>query len=126
MKWLYKLFNAATPDEQKGIFLKNPKWEISPIRDMPAFLRALDNLIPEGSVLYFEGGSPDAEIRSYFDARKYPNPTKIALGTIWPRPLSYHVPFTAENTTELADIMEHHATPEGSVHFHVYKDDKFY
>ena len=31
---------------------------------------------------------------------------------------------TPENINELAHIMERHATPEGTVHLHVYKDNK--
>lgn len=34
------------------------------------------------------------------------------------------MPFTPENVNGFAEIMEHHATPEGAAHLHVYKDDK--
>ena len=124
MKWLYKLLNAATPEEQKGISLKNPQWEVSPLNDMPSFLRSLIGIIPENSILYLEGGSPDEEISTYLKERKANKPTKIALGTIWPRPIFYHMPFTPENVNGLAEIMEHHATPEGAIHLHIYKNDK--
>jgi hypothetical protein len=117
MKWLYRLFKAVAPDERKGISLKNPKWEVLPCRDMPAFLRSLIGMIPEDSILYLEGGSPDKE-------RKTSSPSKVELGTIWPRPIRYHMPFTPENVSGLADIMERHTAPEAAVHFHVYKDNK--
>jgi hypothetical protein len=120
MKWLYKLF----PDEQKGISLESPKWEISPTCDMSAFLRALIDVIPKGSILYLEGGSPDKEIRSYLEARKAPNPIKVALGTIWPRPICYHIPITPENLNGLAELAERHATPEIADHLHIYKGSK--
>lgn len=123
MKWLNKLLHIATTEEQKGISLKNPKWEISPIRDMPAFLRGLIGVIPEDSILYLEGSSPDGEIASYLKERKANKPIKIALGTIWPRPICYHMPFTSENVTGFAEIMEHHATPEGAIHLHIYKNE---
>ena len=124
MKWLYRLFKTVPPDERKGISLKNPKWEVSPSRDMPAFLRSLIGMIPEDSILYLEGGSPNKEISSYLEERKTSNPSKVEIGTIWPRPICYHVPFTPENVNGLAEIMEHHATPEGAVHLHIYKDNK--
>lgn len=124
MKWIYKLFNAVPPDKQKGISLKNPKWEVSSLRDMPAFLRALIGIIPENSILYLEGGSPDREIKSYLEERKTNTQTKVALGTIWPRPICYHIPFTTENVNGFAEIMERHATPEGAIHLHIYKNDK--
>ena len=125
IKWLYKLFNIATPEEQKGISLKNPKWEVSSLRDMPAFLRTLIDIIPEDSIMYLEGGSPDIEIKTYLEEQKSSNPTKIALGTIWPRPKYYHIPFTPENINGFAEIMEHHATPEGVIHLHIYKNSSF-
>ena len=124
MKWVYKIFNAVTPEERKGISLENPRWEISPIRDMPIFLQALNIIIPENSILYLEGGSPDKEIDSYFNSHKAENTSKIELGIIWPKPLCHHIPFTSKNIDELADIMQRHATPEGAIHFHVYKDNK--
>ena len=124
MKWLYRLFNAVPPDERKGISLKYPKWEVSPGRDMPAFLRSLIGIIPEDTILYLEGGSPDKEISSYLEERKTSSPGKVKLGTIWPYPICYHIPFTPENVKGLADIMERHATPECAVHIHIYKDNK--
>ena len=124
MKWLHRLFKAVSPEERKGISLKNSKWEVSPIRDMPAFLRSLIGMIPENSILYLEGGSPDKEISSYIEERKTSTPSKVALGTIWPRPICYHMPFIPENVNGLAGIMERHATPEATVHLHIYKDNK--
>ena len=124
MKWLYKLFNAAIPEERRGICLKNPKWEVSPLRDMPAFLRALIGIIPENSILYLEGGSPDKEISSYLEERKASNTSKVELGTIWPRPICYHMPVITKNINGFADIMEHHATPEGAIHLHIYLNGK--
>ncbi len=91
---------------------------------MPDFLRAAVRIIPENSVLYLEGGSPDDEIRSFLEKRKLPFTTKVAKGTIWPRPKIFHVPFTTENVNDFAEIMERHATPEGSIHLHIYKDNK--
>ena len=124
MKWLCRIFKAVPPDKRKGISLRNPKWEISACRDMPAFLRTLITMIPEDSILYLEDGSPDREISSYLEKRKTPSPCKVQLGTIWPRPVCYHMPFTPDNVTGLAEIMERHATPEVAVHIHVYKDNK--
>lgn len=124
MKWIYKLFNAVPPEERRGISLKNPKWEISACHDMPAFLRSLIDLIPENSILYLEDGSPDKEISNYLKERIINSSVQIELGTIWPRPRCYHIPFTTENINGLADVMERHVTPEAAIHLHVYKDNK--
>ena len=81
-------------------------------------------MIPENSILYLEGGYPDKEISTYLERRKITSSVQVELGTIWPRPRCDHIPFTPENINELAHIMERHATPEGTVHLHVYKDNK--
>lgn len=129
MKWIHKLFKMLTPEKmegnnsQEGISLENPKWEVSSIRDPQAFLRALNIILPEGAILYFEDGCPDKEIRSFFDSRKVSNPIKIECGTSG-NPVRFHLPFTHANITELVDIMERHAQPELAMHFHSYKDNK--
>ena len=124
MKWLYKILNAVPPSERKGILLEHPKWEVSACSDMPLFLLTLIGIIPEDSVLYLEGGYPDEEINLYFEKQKISKPVKVELGTIWPRPICYHIPFTSDNIKTLANIIERHATPEVAIHIHVYKDNK--
>ena len=125
MKWLHKLFNVTTPKEQAGIILKNPKWEVSPLRDIVAFLRAIIGIFPENSVLYLESAyPPHKEIISYLKARESSAPSKVALGTIWPSPICWHMPFTLDNVNGLADIMVNHPSPGGVAHLHIYMDNK--
>jgi hypothetical protein len=84
--------------------------------------RALDGWLPEGSVLYFESGYPDAEIEAFMAENAIAEQVHIALGTIWPRPRVFHVPGTSEMVNKLASIMERHAEPQLAVHFHVYRE----
>jgi hypothetical protein len=69
--------------------------------------------------LYFEGGSPDAEIEAFMSEETIPEQAHLALGTLWPRPRIFHV--LPKAIPRLAKIMEHHAEPELAVHFHVYR-----
>ena len=125
MRWLSRLLRYVPAEEREGIALRPPAWEASCPRqqDLASFLRALDDLVPPGSVLYLEGGDPTPEIRSYLEERTADQTTRVALGTIWPRPQCFHMRATRDNLDGLAELAERHATPEIAVHLHVYKGD---
>ena len=124
MGWLGRLFGAVPKEEMEGIRLDTAGsyWEIDGLKTFVELFNALQDWLPEGTVLYFEGGSPDAEIDDFIATYSIPEQTHVAMGTIWPRPKVFHVPATAIILTELARIMEHHAEPELAIHFHVYRD----
>ena len=124
MGWLRSLLSrAAGKLEPRGLRLdpSSPCRQIEGPRTFEQLFRALDGWLPEGSVLYFEGGSPDAEIESFMAENAIPEQVHIALGTLWPRPLVFHVPGTSPVLSRLAAIMDHHAEPELAWHFHVYR-----
>ena len=123
MGWLAKLFNATPQEELDGIRLDTtrPFWELEGNTTFATLLRTLADFLPGGSVLYFEGGSPDRELLGYFSAHAIAEQSHVAVGTLWPRPVDYHVPATPQNLAELATLAESHAEPELAVHFHVYR-----
>lgn len=125
MSWISKIFNYVPAKGREGISLEHCAcWEISSAKDMPAFLRALFDLVPPQSVLYLEGGSPTKDIQLFLDTYKASEITKVAMGTIWPRPKCFHMIVTLDNLEGLAHLMEKHATAEASIHLHVYKYKK--
>ncbi len=126
MSWLSKLLKSLPEEERKGIHLdlRIPHWKVSSPRQFPSFLRALIELLPQGSIAYLEGGSPRNKLKSFLDKRSIPEVSHLAMGTIWPRPQIFHLPATQENLLALADISEHYAEPEVAIHFHVYKDNR--
>ena len=126
MSWLSKLFKSVPKEERNGITLdlRVPHWKVSSPKEFPTFLRALIDLIPKGSIVYLEGGSPRKELKVFLDERSIPEVCHVAMGTIWPRPHVFHLPATPENLSAFADISEHYAEPEVAIHFHVYKDDR--
>ncbi len=120
-----KLFGATPREQLKGISLDhNAAWEISPASDFPAFLRALPEILPPDSMLYLEGGTPPKDLKAFLDARCVPERSHVAAGTIWPRPQTFHLPATAQNLAELAQLAEGLATPQAAVHLHVYAGGK--
>ena len=116
-----KLFGAASREELKGIALgRDAAWEVSPTRDFPSLLRALPLLLPNDAVLYLEGGSPPQDVKTFLDTHCVPERSHVAMGTIWPRPNSFHLPANAENLSQLAALAEKCAAMQIAVHLHVY------
>jgi hypothetical protein len=122
--WLAKLLGATPRQELQGIELDTTRsfWRLEGKTDFPRLLRALTALLPEGCVLYFEGGSPAKPLVDFFQAHEIPEQSDVAVGILWPRPIYYHVPATPENLSEMAELAEYHAAPEFAVHFHVYRN----
>ncbi len=125
MGWLGKLFNTTPKEELDGIRMDtaHPFWEVEGKTTFAALLRALDHFLPDGSVLYFEGGSPDRKLLDFFNAHAIPEQTHVAVAILWPRPAWYHVPATSQNLSELAILAESHHESELAVHFHAYRED---
>ena len=123
---LSKLFRATPKQELKGISLNvnDPFWELEGKTNFPALLRALTEILPENTILYFEGGSPRGPLLDFLNTQSIPERTHVVVGTLWPRPLCYHVPVTTENIAVLTEISERIAEPELAVHFHVYCNDE--
>jgi hypothetical protein len=126
MGWLRRLFGVTPKEELDGVRLDTSKafWELTGTTDFPHLFHALADFLPEGSVLYMEGGSPNEQLRGFLSAHAVDELTHVAVGTIWPRPTYYHVPATRENLVELAKLAERCVEPEIAIHFHVYHGGK--
>lgn len=125
MGWLGRLFGVVPKEEMEGIRLSTAGsyWEVDGPKTFEEMFNALKSWVPEDAVLYFEDGSPDAEIDNFIATYSVPEISHVAMGTIWPRPKVFHVQATETILTELARIMKHHAEPELAIHFHIYRND---
>lgn len=125
MGWISKLFGAVPKKEMEGIHLDvtQPYWEVDGPKTFQELFNALQGWLPKGVILYFEGGSPDAEINDFMAKYSVQEKAHVAMGTIWPRPKIFHVLAEPAILTELSKIMEHHAEPELAIHFHAYKNN---
>ncbi len=126
MGWLGKLLGAVLKYEPKGIRLDThkPFWTLEGETDFPQLLRALVGFLPDGSILYFEDGSPSGRHLRFFKVHAIPEQIRVAAATLWLQPRCYHVPATSKNLAELAELAESCAEPELAVHFHVYSNGK--
>ncbi len=118
------LFRVTPKEELNGIKLNlnEPFWELEGKTHFGTLLRALTEILPENSILYFEGGSPRGALLDFLKIQSIPEQTHVAVGTLWPRPTYYHIPATKQNISTLADISERIAEPELAIHFHVYSN----
>ncbi len=128
MSLLAKIFGAVPKEERAGISMGDSAgWEVSGIKgkSFPDFLCALASLLPDGSILYLEDTSQSArEILAFLESHAASGISKVALGTIWPRPRFFHIAITPPVMQELARLVEHHPTPEIAIHIHAYRGSR--
>lgn len=123
-RWLARLLGYVPAEEREGVSLSSgPHWQVAAPGDFAVFFRALAALLPEDSVVYLEGTSLADEVRSFLEPRLPASTTKVAIGTIWPRPRIYHMSATRENLEELAQLADRYPAPEVADHVHAYKGD---
>ena len=125
MGWIANLLGATPHDQLKGLELgrEAPQWSVQGPKTFSELFRALQGWLPDGAILYFEGGYPRPDIEAFMAQTAIPEQTHLAIGTIWPRPRVFHVPAQG-NLGALAELMDRHAEPELAIHFHVYAGEK--
>ncbi len=105
MGWLHRLLGIMTKPEREGISLgEDAYWSVGSNVDIPSFLRALPELIPEDAILCLVG-FPQEKIASFLANRCVLADTRVGIDFfIWPSPGFYHLPATRQNLSELADV----------------------
>jgi hypothetical protein len=122
--WLRERLGIASSEELSGLTLAaDDALEVPPPRDLALLIRAC-GVMPVGSVLYLEDGVHPADLAQFLAAHQVANPTKLAPGTIWPRPSVHHVPVNASTINYLARYAETVAGPEVCIHLAVYHEDR--
>jgi hypothetical protein len=94
------------------------------VTDLYALLRAVDETMPEGAILYVEGTSIAPEVRDFLSGRPAPDAREVARGTLWPTPETFHLPLVGANLAELRALAERHAQPEVADHLAVYRGEE--
>lgn len=122
MGWMDNLLDSFVADKKGLSFGKAPVWKVSCCKDLPMFLKALNELLPPGSVLYLEGGPALTDMQPFFEARMPEQTADIAPGTTWPRPQNFHMKANMENLYGLAKLTARTNPLAFAWHLHVYKD----
>ena len=118
------ILNKLFVKQREGICLKDSSfWEVEIVKEYPSFLRALIDLVPDQSILYFEG-SPSKNLKQYLISHSIPNPVKVARGTLWPTPQWFHIPIKNQIIEELVQLTKDIHPFDLAFHVQAYKDDK--
>jgi hypothetical protein len=99
-------------------------WQIFGIKRAADFFSALTGFLPLPLYLCFEGTSISSDVAELLASNAVPPTLQIPPGTIWPKPIVFHVLATEQFVRELAALAARHAEPEICDHFHVYKDGR--
>jgi hypothetical protein len=99
-------------------------WEIAGIRGGEEFFHSLHGLLPSPAYLVFEGISIARDVRQLLESAAIPPRRHVPVGTIFPRPTTYHVLASASLLMALADLATKHAEPELCDHLHGYDDSR--
>ena len=103
-----------------GLRLDEPDaWDVTGTGDVERFLRAICLLAPPGSFAYFEG-TAEPHVAEYLRGVSVAAPVHVAVGTIWPRPDTYHVPVTAEAMEAMAAFLERNPAGFFCAHCHLH------
>ena len=121
MGLIAKIFGALSKDELAGASLTGDVlWQISNVKIASKFFRYMDLLLPENSIVFFEGTAVSQIIKDFYSSHPAGKTMRIRGGTIWPRPSSFHVPL--KYMKELAVLAENCAEFEICDHLHAYAD----
>ena len=103
----------------KGASLYGPAWEVSAPKDIPHFIRSIANLCDD-AIMYLETSTCQKDVATILKQISIDPQLDVARGTIWPKPISYHVPASTDNIEKVAALFESHSKFEVCCHFHVY------
>ena len=123
--------DRTTPDttagrDPDGLSLPLDRAEdLGRVRDLGLVLEAT-RALPHDAILYLEGSrrSLAPELLEALHANAAPQPIRVARGTLWPRPATFHILLTASNLDRIREIESRHAAPEICDHLVVYRDDE--
>ena len=117
--------DGLTEGQRAGIMMNFQScWEVTEIKHkhLSLFFKSLIDLVPAGSILCIEGTNQCEEVKSFLEANKIQNITKVQLFTSRPEPNVSHVPCDNRILSALYDLAEIFTVPEICDHIHIYSD----
>ena len=121
---LSRLFDRIFAKQLEGISLgDDASWRLQPTNDFDLLINSLDIILPEDSVLYFEGIN-DGSLAKLLSTLAISDPPKVAVGTIWPLSDFFHVPFIREVVDPILSLVRADSIYYPCIHFHCYHVNK--
>jgi hypothetical protein len=119
---LYKALSVTAPEELSGLRLEGDAWEIDGRNLPPAeFFGALPILLTGEEVLVLQGDEQPPALLAWLEARRIEPRSKLAFGTIWPRPRVIHCAIPAKDYAALVLLTKACAEPEIATHVQLYR-----
>lgn len=88
------------------------------------FLKGLGPLFSPEETLYLEGCSIHPKVRAFLEAHAAPSPVKVALGSSWPRPLTFHMALEPVAVEELFVLALRYTVNDFCDRVHVYRGNE--
>jgi hypothetical protein len=112
---------GSAPEALRGIEIpEDDRLPLGSFCDLYRLLRAIQEAIPPGAILYVEGTTIAPEVRDLLAEREIEPDVQPTLGTICPTPARFHFPLVSGNLGDLRRLAERHAEPEVCDHLVVY------
>ncbi len=126
MGWFSGLIGKIAGGPPSGVTLDYSKahWMLEGKSSFVKLLPALEKILSDDCVLYFEGGYYRGKLEKFLKAHSVTSPLNIAVGTLWPKPECFHIPATKENISALVELCRGLADAELAIHFHVYSQGR--
>ena len=122
---LKEQLKVMTAGREEGIGLDSREhWAVAEVRDPVLFFRHLAVLIPEDSILYFEGVSLAPAAVSLYRANRARDAICVARETIYPVPEVFHVSMGRSVVAGLLELLRTHLQPSCFIHVKAYQDGK--
>src|SRR5215510_8752026 len=109
-----------------GIDLDTPeRWVIGILREPVAFFRHVELLIPDDSILYFEGVNVAPEVASFYESqRAIKGAVCVVRDTIFPVPEIFYVQVGRGVIDGLIELLGKHSRENCFCHVKAYREER--
>jgi len=106
---LKEQIQAAVAGRLEGLDIDTPNhWRVSPVNDPASFFTHLGDIMPENSILFFEGTTISPPAQEFFRANRATQAVPVARDTIFPVPESFHVNYSPAICAGLSRLFQTH------------------
>ena len=99
------------------------RWRVEGLKNPIEFFQRLNLVIPQDSILYFEGCDVVKEVQDFYQKNRAANAVSVVRDEIFPIPETFHVTLTSEFIHGFIDLLTRHATPECFFHVKAYRNE---
>lgn len=104
---------AMAAGRGEGIDLASvDRWVISGLQEPIAFFQRLNLLMPENSILYFEGCTIHTDVVRFYEGNRASLPVSVVRDTIFPVPETFHVSMTPAVIEGMIELLGRHSRAE--------------